>query len=203
MKLDITQLLDTCLEIEGLLCLMANRKDSLPENVATLLRSKSEHLYRCLSDVPVEESVTSHELFPNKFECTVDTDPTATVAIEEEREKNSVADSAMIEVEEDAGAEPEGTSDVSVESGEPQSHVTVAHKPEEHHTAQIELTVNDKFRFRRELFDNNDVDLAEALQIAGQMSSAEEVEDYFYNDLCMDSDDPVVKDFIAAVTKRF
>ena len=69
--------------------------------------------------------------------------------------------------------------------------------------APLELTVNDKFRFRRELFSNSDVDLADALQVASQMSTPEEIEDYFYNDLCFNPEDEVVKDFMRIVTKRF
>lgn len=65
------------------------------------------------------------------------------------------------------------------------------------------LSLNDRFRFRRELFDYSDEDMDEAIKIASAMSSAEEVQDYFYNDLCWDESDPNVVDFMRIITARF
>ena len=70
-------------------------------------------------------------------------------------------------------------------------------------TVNVEFTINDKFRFRRELFSNSDVDMSDALQIATRMNSREELEDYFYNDLCLDPENPVVVDFMRIIGRRF
>lgn len=67
----------------------------------------------------------------------------------------------------------------------------------------VEFTLNDKFRFRRELFGNSDIDMNEALDVVDAMTSREEVEDYFYNDMCWDPNNEDVKDFIRIVTAKF
>lgn len=66
-----------------------------------------------------------------------------------------------------------------------------------------EFTLNDKFRFRRELFGNSDIDMNEAIDVVNAMSSKEEVEDYFYNDMCWDPSNEDVRDFIRIVTAKF
>lgn len=65
------------------------------------------------------------------------------------------------------------------------------------------FSLNDRFRFRRELFDYSDSDMDDAINVASSMSSAEEIEDYFYNDLCWDENNPDVVDFMRIITSRF
>ena len=66
------------------------------------------------------------------------------------------------------------------------------------HTA---FSINDKFRFRRELFSNSIQDYNEAIDIIAAMSSYDEAEDYFYNDLCWDPDNTEVKAFMEIVSR--
>lgn len=68
------------------------------------------------------------------------------------------------------------------------------------HTA---FSINDKFRFRRELFSNSIQDYNEAIDIIAAMSSYDEAEDYFYNDLCWDPDNTEVKAFMEIVSRYF
>lgn len=65
------------------------------------------------------------------------------------------------------------------------------------------FTLNDRFRFRRELFRNSDEEFRETLEAIGSMADMDEAEDYFFNDLCWDASDPVVKEFMAIVAKHF
>ena len=65
---------------------------------------------------------------------------------------------------------------------------------------QIKLTLNDRYRFRRELFNFSDEEMDEALEALSEMSSVEEVEDYFYNDLCWESEDEIVQEFMSMIT---
>lgn len=65
------------------------------------------------------------------------------------------------------------------------------------------FTLNDRFRFRRELFRNSDEEFKETVDVIGSMSSMEEAEEYFFNDLCWDETSPVVKEFMAIVGKHF
>ena len=61
---------------------------------------------------------------------------------------------------------------------------------------QIKLSLNDIYRFRRELFNFSDEEMDEALDALSGMTSKEEVEDFFYNDLCWEPDDEVVREFM-------
>lgn len=65
------------------------------------------------------------------------------------------------------------------------------------------FTLNDRFRFRRELFRNSDAEFRETIDVIGSMSSMEEAEDYFFNDLCWNPESGDVKDFMSIVAKHF
>lgn len=65
------------------------------------------------------------------------------------------------------------------------------------------LSVNDRFRFRRELFSNSDPDFNAALDLVATMDSYDEAEDYFYNDLEWNPDDAVVTEFMTLLTRYF
>ena len=51
MNPNIENLLNTCLEIEGLLCLVARRGDGYPENVIALLKDKTSDLCSAINDL--------------------------------------------------------------------------------------------------------------------------------------------------------
>ncbi len=188
MTTDTTNLLNICLEIEGLLCLVDRRGDTIPENIASLLIEKASTLNSAMA-----EFTHAHK---EKTEISETRLQVPQIIISNNNEENPVEENLAdaLEFEEKKDAEPDK-----------EANPAPAHEPvttTRNDVAPLELTVNDKFRFRRELFANSDVDLAEALQIAAGMSTAEEAEDYFYNDLCFDPDNEAVKDFMKVVTKR-
>lgn len=203
MNTDTYNLLNICLEIEGLLCLVERRGETIPKNVSDLLLAKTDALRNGMirfTSVPAPACKNEAINIPP----TVATAETVTEAAASEQ----IADAVELEAKEDAC--PDNTETASDENEKESSHKTEEVPAKEETTvatmndvAPLELTVNDKFRFRRELFSNSDVDLADALQVASQMSTPEEIEDYFYNDLCFNPEDEVVKDFMRIVTKRF
>lgn len=65
------------------------------------------------------------------------------------------------------------------------------------------FSINDKFRFRRELFENDDYVMNNALDLIMAMESAQEAENYFLNELGWDADSPEVIDFLNIVRKHF
>lgn len=65
------------------------------------------------------------------------------------------------------------------------------------------FTLNDKFRYRRELFNSNDVLFAETLNTLSEMQTLDEALDYLYNTLGWNPDDDNVKDFVLTVTNHF
>lgn len=65
------------------------------------------------------------------------------------------------------------------------------------------FTINDRFRFKRELFGNKDTELADALNMISAMSSFAEVLEYFFEDLEWDKDNPEVIDFLKIISNYF
>lgn len=65
------------------------------------------------------------------------------------------------------------------------------------------FTLNDRFRYRRELFGNSDVEMNNTLNIVETMNSFTEAEDYFYGDLEWDKDSPEVADFMTIIRNHF
>ncbi|MBR1881516.1 MAG: hypothetical protein IJ808_00625 [Muribaculaceae bacterium] len=65
------------------------------------------------------------------------------------------------------------------------------------------FSLNDRFRFRRELFSNSDVDMNEALNMIEAMRSYDEAQEYFIDNLGWDADNAEVADFMAIVRNHF
>jgi nicotinic acid phosphoribosyltransferase len=65
------------------------------------------------------------------------------------------------------------------------------------------FTLNDKFRFRRELFANNDAQFAETLNLLSAMQNLDEAIEYLRDDLGWDMDNDDVKDFVNIVNNHF
>ena len=65
------------------------------------------------------------------------------------------------------------------------------------------FSLNDRFRYRRELFGNSDSVMNETLNLVETMHSFDEAEDYFYNDLQWEHDSPEVADFMVNIKNHF
>lgn len=94
-------------------------------------------------------------------------------------------------VETDAEAEKAAKSPIAVDDSSLKSDIRKA------------FTLNDKFRFRRELFGNNDAELNDTLDLIATMHSMDEAEEYAYEDLAWDRDDEAVADFMAIISNFF
>lgn len=65
------------------------------------------------------------------------------------------------------------------------------------------FSLNDTFRFRRELFGNSAAEMIDALHMVEAMHSFDEAEDYFYGDLGWDRESDDVKEFMAIIKNHF
>lgn len=210
MSVNYDSLLNSCFEIEGLISLLRLRQDETPEEVYPLLVEKV--------------AILAHDLG-------IRIDSQEYTVIEEDQEAEAVA--ANAEYEECADSEgPAGASEdpsltavdeavaEAAEAGDEQSDLVAAsmddvtmveeHEDEDggaHTVSQTALrqlfTINDKFRFRRELFGNSDAEFSDTLNILDAMSSLQEAEEYLYEDLGWDAGNPDVKDFLAVVSRHF
>lgn len=64
------------------------------------------------------------------------------------------------------------------------------------------FTLNDKFRFIREVFGGNESDFNDTLALIAAMESYGEAADYVFNDMMLDADNPDVADFMAVVKRN-
>ncbi len=210
------KLIDKCLEIEGLLSLINQRGENIEQETSgfkeihSLLLDKAETLLdeiRRLSVTPSSDNTTT--VLPPPL-------PEDVEDVEEESSIKVVPPPIPLP-QEDIPIEPETTepdpeTEPEVEYDEPDTE-SEATEPDEEYEDQaedqvielakprrIQFSINDKFRFRRELFNFSDEEMEEAIDVACQMNTVEEIEDYFYNDLCFDPENEDVIDFIKILT---
>jgi len=100
--------------------------------------------------------------------------------------------------------EEENTEEI-IEEEEPATPVTLEEALQRQQAKELRkaLSLNDQFRFRRELFGNSDIRMNETLSLIDAMQSYEEAEDYILNDLNWDVENPDVAEFMKIVQKHF
>lgn len=100
--------------------------------------------------------------------------------------------------------EEENTEEI-IEEEEPATPVTLEEALQRQQAKELRkaLSLNDRFRFRRELFGNSDIRMNETLSLMNAMQSYEEAEDYILNDLNWDVENPDVAEFMKIVQKHF
>lgn len=65
------------------------------------------------------------------------------------------------------------------------------------------FSINDRFRFRRELFEGSEAEFVDAINMIEAMHSYEEAQDYFLGDLGWDINVPEVEEFLGIVRNHF
>lgn len=68
---------------------------------------------------------------------------------------------------------------------------------------RLVFSINDRFRFKRELFGNSDADFNNTLALVASMEDYEEAEDYFAGELQWDKSRAEVADFLEILKKYF
>ena len=209
MNNDMTGLLNLAYEIEGLLLLRINRGDETPAEMEELLAGKARQLADALAACGADEETD---------EAACDCDATATEAetVVEEQEAEAVAE-APAEIttpdQKEVSAETQKSEEIAesaqseekADAYEVSSGLTLDEKLARERAADISkaFTLNDRFRFCRELFRNSNDEFKETLEVIGSMADMDEAEEYFYNDLCWDPEKEEVKEFMAIVAKHF
>ena len=199
MSRNYNDLLRLTYEIEGLLLLQSQRADgdTVPA-VDNMIAEKTALLAKAF---PLCSETLATEEEP--AECPAadsnDSEATAASALAEEEMMATEPVAATPAVE--ATAAPE--SPVVNESIETPQSLEEKLARERARDIFRAFTLNDKFRFRRELFRNSQDEFDETLNVISQMSSITEAEEYIYDDLCWDPDNEDVKAFMDVVAKHF
>lgn len=208
------KLLDKCFEIEGLLALLIQRNDDVPDQLFQLLEEKVETMYLEVSDLRASKQPTDNsqeDLLSLSSELCYENaniEPNQCIeqinTIEEEQPVVFYEETNPIQ-NQDKQIDEIAVFDIEQDCANPVDTIVVDDTTDftdevvESVSFQIKLSVNDQYRFRRELFNYSDEEMNEALDALSQMNSVEEVEDYFYNDLCWEPDEEVVKEFMSMI----
>lgn len=135
-------------------------------------------------------------------ELVLDDEPTAEPTAEPDAETPNVADETEdVEAEDNIEEETEANEKTSDDSGP----LRLDEKLQRSRSKDLKsaFSLNDTFRFRRELFGNSAAEMTDALHMVGAMHSFDEAEDYFYGDLGWDRESDDVKEFMAIIKNHF
>jgi hypothetical protein len=215
MATDYISLLNLTYEIEGLLLLHINRGEESAPEMTRLLEEKVNRLASSFrkvsaSDAADERIVLKQELQPVSAASvqlvteTEESNTPATVTPAKEADDEEYNDDftpAAPTAEQEAIA----ASALTEEAEDASAPLRLEEKLARDRARDIfkAFTINDKFRFRRELFRNSQEEFDETLYVIAQMSNFEEAEDYFYNDLCWNPESEDVKEFMDIVKNHF
>ena len=64
------------------------------------------------------------------------------------------------------------------------------------------ITLNDKFRYIREIFNGDERDFNDTIALLSDMDSFAEAEDYLINDMMLDAEAPVVAEFLSLLNNN-
>ena len=154
-----------------------------------------------VEETPEEEIAADAEETAAEEEITVEEDSEEEIS-EEEEEEEDVSVEADEEIADDA--EPITADDFeNDEEDEEAMRLDEALQRNMSKDLRHAFSLNDRFRYRRELFGNSDSVMNDTLNLIDSMSTFDEAEDYFYNDLEWEHDSPEVADFMVIIKNHF
>lgn len=189
-KTKLNELLDSIYELEGLVHLALTRDDN-PERLPLLIKMKGETMAKLASSLcssKPEEDETPKETCVLEKEAVQDVVPAETMPAE----AMSIGDMPIAEempIEEDMQSVVETVFNALPMEKEPRGRLV--------------FSINDRYRFKRELFNNSDVDFNNTLAIVASMENYDEAEDYFLGELQWDSKQGDVADFLGVIKRYF
>lgn len=176
-KDNLEGLLDIAFEMEGLITLMLKREDMTPDKIKSLLQKKANSFIALLQSI---DSADTAEKIADAatYEETRDALPQQVISPAPENTRLAQSEAKSV-----------------IQSKEV-LHDLLSKK-------NTIFTLNDKFRFIRDIFHNDDNEMERTLNLILRMKSMEEVEDYLYNDLCLDPENEDVKAFVDIISLQF
>lgn len=184
MDAGLRDLLDKIYELEGLIHL-ALKRDEYRDDFLRLISNKGKDVAKICGSL--EEGNTQSEEPFNLEEYSIQDDP---VFYEEPSETLSY---------EAPDEEDKDESDLMQQ----QTELSYIIPSEVEDRGRLVFSINDRFRFRKELFNNSDIDFNNSLALVASMDDYEEAEDYFINDVGLNPSDDTVGDFLEIVKRYF
>lgn len=212
MSRNYNELLKIAYEIEGLLLMQSQRAADAVSAIDALIAEKIATLSAAFNDGACPDAPSTPT--PQQ-ECDVTPAPDSEAAANAAVAASAIAEEEMMASQPVSAPEPEVAakpapcvtpdSDTTIMNETIETPLSLDEKLARERARDIfrAFTLNDKFRFRRELFRNSQEEFDEALNIISQMSTIEEAQEYIYDDLCWDPANEDVKAFMDVVTKHF
>lgn len=228
MNNNIASLLTNVYEIEGLLLVVTRHGQDTPSLVYKRIQKAAQELHeQCqkldcgnngpvIEEEPVEQPVAAAPATAPVTDPAVQDEP-AQVPVEEREPDEDISfefiypdedDEPQPAAEEPVQATPEPAAPVWAKApvAEPIEEEVEIVPPARRDPAKDlrkSLSLNDYYRFRRELFQSDEAAMNEALDLIQEMRSASEVEDYFINELEWDKSSDDVQYFLEIVRNHF
>ena len=195
-------LLKQVLELEGLLLIAVKRGDDAPGMVYDMIRQKAAAIGG-MAEVKAPYNEQGIDALP-------DDEPDDDITVEFVDEPEPEAEQPVVEpaVEPEPVAEQpvaESAVEPELEPDPDDQPLTLDEALQRDMTKDLRqaFSLNDRYRYRRELFGNSDSVMNETLNLIEAMHSFDEAEDYFYNDLQWEHDSPEVADFMVIIKNHF
>lgn len=214
MNIDLEGIKDAVYELEGLLELAELREDKLP-SLFPLMKNKLKIINAFFDDCENDEADDEYdadaedaeEEFESEARKEIDPESAEEIATdaEEEAEAEEAEESAEAKVEPQPYVEEEEKKPAKVIFTETET-VTENYNSDFDSSKSVPkpaFCINDRFRFRRELFGNSDAEFNATMDHVVTMDDYEEAEDYFLGDLGWDIENPEVADFMSIIRNYF
>lgn len=212
MTANIEELITINYEIEGLLYLALHRGDETPEQVWKMIEDKIDILKSSIPRSVPDEQVDASNA-PQKEEYNeepLQDEPVAETfkeAVAEEPFQEGPVEETIVVIEEQISV-PDITEETPAEQEpepKPRADIRLDEKLARQHSRDLKkaFSLNDRFRFRRELFANSDSAMNDSLELVEGMQSFDEAADLFYDSLGFDANNPDVVDFMDIIEKHF
>ena len=202
-KEELRELYDDVLELEALIQLALMREDCSTDLLRLIDKKKniilgiqSEDILKKNESVPINEIQPEQENTDSSF---IDGVPDSDIEVYEYENSSSV----QINDEEENKIIEEYTLDVEDDSVAVSSDVNFNIKQPRKLRGRLVFSINDRYRFKRELFNNSDADLNTTLAFVASMDDYEEAEEYFIDELGFDPKNQTVVDFFDVLSKYF
>lgn len=175
--------LDKIYELEGLVHLALHRDNSSP-HFLELIEKKGEEIAKLCSIFNNKEVTESKK---EEYLTTIS-------------EGQNLQSGLPFSLEEYTLEEPERTED---NQSFPKKPSNSDRAPLEERHGKLVFSINERFRFKKELFGNSDADFNNTLALVASMEDYEEAENYFINEEGLEIRNPVVTEFLGVIKRYF